>query len=299
MIKDKLKLSAQYPPKILLLGNGINRAYNVPSWDELLKSIKVKELTAEEKEAFNKVPYPLQPIILTGDNIDNKIKDIAPALVSFTADAEEERLLKDFAELPFDALLTTNYTYEIEKATIKDFECEAGKACKFRHKTKPDGKKYETNQLFTCFEITDNKKTLWHIHGEAGKSGTVILGHYYYGKLLAKIQPYIKTLKTRESKARISDGVIEVQSWIDYFMLCDIYMVGLGLDLSELDLWWLINCKKRQFSKTKIILYHPDITLGQRMLAESYNVEIRSDGLIDKDYKTYYRKVYNEIKNEI
>ena len=299
MIKESLKLSIESPPKILLVGNGINRAYDFPSWNELLKTIKVKELAEEEKEALQNVPYPLQPVILTGDNVNNKINEIAPTLVSLKANAEEEKLLKDFADLPIEALLTTNYTYEIEKSAIKGFKCKVGRASKFRHNAKPDGKRYEKKQLFTYFEIPDGGKTVWHIHGEAGKTGTVILGHYYYGKLLAKIQPYIKTLKIRESKARVSDGVIEVQSWIDYFMLCDVYIVGLGLDLSELDLWWMINCKKRQFPNTKIILYHPDITLGQRMLAESYNIEIRSDGLIDKDYKTYYRKIYNEIKNEI
>lgn len=89
---------------------------------------------------------------------------------------------------------------------------------------------------------------------------------------------------------------IEVKSWIDYFMLSNVYIVGFGLDLSELDLWGLINCKKRHFPETKIVLYKPDITLEQRLIAESYNIEIKSDGLVNENYKDYYQKVYEELK---
>ena len=79
-------------------------------------------------------------------------------------------------------------------------------------------------------------------------------------------------------------------------MLSDIYIVGLGFDLSELDLWWLINCKKRHAPHTKIVLYKPDISLEQRLLAQSYNVEVVSDGLVGEDYKGYYKKIYEELK---
>lgn len=299
MTKEKPEVSIKRPPKVLLLGNGINRVYDFASWDELIKSIKTKELTEEEINAVNRAPYPLQPIILTEDNVGNKMKDIASDLTGLKACEEEENLIKGFVSLPFDSVLTTNYTYELEKATIKDFNCNVGTACKYRKKAKDDAKDFETRQLHTYFEILDGKKSIWHIHGEAAKPDTMILGHYYYGKLLAKIQPYISTLKARETKANNTDGIIDVKSWVDYFMLSDIYIVGLGLDLSELDLWWLINCKKRHFPKTKIVLYKPDVTLEQRLLAESYKIYVKTDGLMDKNYKEYYQKIYEELKEKI
>ena len=61
MKKDKLKISTETPPNVLLLGNGINRAYDFASWDELINSIKTKDLTEAEMGALKKVPYPLQP----------------------------------------------------------------------------------------------------------------------------------------------------------------------------------------------------------------------------------------------
>lgn len=296
MTKDKLTISIKYLPKVLLLGNGINRAYDFASWDELIKSIKTKELTEEEIKTVNKAPNPLQPIILTEDHVGDKMKEIAPKLTELKACDEEENLLNKFVSLPFDSVLTTNYTYEIEKAAIENFNCKVGVACKYRKKAKADAKDFESKQLNTYFEVLDSKKPLWHIHGEAAKPDTMILGHYYYGKLLAKIQPYIRQLKARETKAKNTNGIIDVKSWVDYFMLSDVYIVGLGLDLSELDLWWLINCKKRHFPKTKIVLYKPDVTLEQRLLAQSYNIEVVSDGLIGNDYKSYYNGIYTELK---
>lgn len=299
MKNDKLKISTETPLNVLLLGNGINRAYDYASWDGLINAIKTKNLTKEETEALKRVPYPLQPVVLTSDKVGDKMKEIAPDLVKLQAPPEEEKTLKSFASLPFDAILTGNYTYELEKATISEFNCRVGRACKYRKKAKDEAPDYETKQLHTYFEILNGEQTVWHIHGEAAKSDTMILGHYYYGKLLAKVQQYITTLLSRKTKAENSGENIEVKSWIDYFMLGNLYIVGFGLDVSELDLWWLINCKKRHFPETKIVLYKPDITLEQRLIAESYKIEIKSDGLIDNNYKEYYQKVYEELKEKL
>lgn len=299
MSKVSLKIIAEISPKVLLLGNGINRAFDFASWDDLLHSITTKELSEEEAKALKNVPYPLQPVVLTEDNIGEKLKIISSGLTKLHTTYEEAEMLRAFAELPFDSILTGNYTYELERATITDFNCQVGKACKYRKKTKGDAPAYETKQLYTYFEILSGKKMLWHIHGEAAKYDTIILGHYYYGKLLAKIQQYITSLKVRKTKAENSDGCIEVKSWIDYFMLGDVYIVGLGLNLSEMDLWWLINCKKRHFPNTKIILYKPDITLEQRLISESYKIEIKPDGLVDNNFKEYYHKVYEELKETL
>jgi hypothetical protein len=144
MLNDRLKISLKNTPNVLLLGNGINRAFDFASWDELINSIKTRDLTKEETEALKKVPYPLQPVILTEDNVGDKMKEIAPDLVKLQATQEEEKMLRTFAGLPFDAILTGNYTYELEKATIENFNCKVGRACKHRKKAKDDAKDYET-----------------------------------------------------------------------------------------------------------------------------------------------------------
>lgn len=113
MTKDKLTISIKYPRKVLLLGNGINRAFDFDSWDELIKSIKTKELTEEEINAVKKAPYPLQPIILTEDHVGDRMKDIASDLTELRACKEEEQLLNEFVLYEPDITLEQRYLLKV------------------------------------------------------------------------------------------------------------------------------------------------------------------------------------------
>ncbi len=282
-------------PSVLLLGNGINRAYGFASWDGLIRSIQTKKLTKEELKCLNKVPYPLQPIILTEDNVGQQMRECAVELTDLRAPDEEEELLRAYASLPVDTILTTNYTYELEKALIPDFKCYALRFCKARKTTVFNTGKDAKRQLHTYYEY-GNERSVWHIHGEAARPDTTVLGHYYYGKNLSKMQQYIPSLISRY-RASFSRGKgIECYSWIDYFMTGNVFIVGLGMDLSEFDLWWLVNCKKRHFENTSVVIFKPDITPEQRLLAEAYGIKIKAGGLVDEDYRGYYRYVLKELQ---
>ena len=78
-------------------------------------------------------------------------------------------------------------------------------------------------------------------------------------------------------------------------MLGDVYMVGLGLDISEMDLWWLISCKKLHFPETKVVLFKPDIKPTEKLLAGAYNVEVIEGGLVERDFISYYSWVCNRF----
>lgn len=283
--------------KVILVGNGINRTYGVLSWAELIGQIQTKKLTKEEMEALKNVPYPLQPVILTEDNIDIKMKAVAEELSSFKPKEEESKLIQNLMSLPIEAILTTNYTYEIEKSVLPEFTCKVGCGSKFRKKIYKSAGKYEVNQLHTCFHVGDDKPTIWHIHGEAAKPDTMVLGHYYYGKHLAQIQQYVSKLIARYKCAVSKGQIFNYQSWVDYFLLCNVYIVGLGMDMSEMDLWWLVNCKKRHFKDKKTVLFKSDITKEQELLAKTYGVEVVKDGLTDKDFENYYKWVFDEIRS--
>ena len=78
-------------------------------------------------------------------------------------------------------------------------------------------------------------------------------------------------------------------------MIGNITIVGLGLNLSELDLWWLVNAKRRRFSDTKITFYKPDISTEEELLAETYGVKVIK-GDFDGDYIKYYEKLIRELE---
>ena len=296
---NTLKLEYGQTPKVLLIGNGINRAFDYASWDDLIKSISTKDLSENEKLCMSNVPYPLQPVILTNDHLDTRMKEISQPLSVLRASKDEEVLLRQFASLPVDAILTTNYTYELESALDNTFKCIPGRKCKARYKAYDEGGEYVTRQLHTYFRSIEEKPPIWHIHGEAARHDTMILGHYYYGKLLSKMQQYVSSLIARAKANNAREQDLKIRSWMDYFMLGDVYIVGLGMALSEMDLWWLVNCKKRHFPETNVILYKPDIKLEEMLLAEAYGIKVETDGLVNNDYKAYYEWVYRELTQKL
>ena len=91
---------------------------------------------------------------------------------------------------------------------------------------------------------------------------------------------------------------LEARSWIDWFMLGNVHIAGSGMSLSEMDLWWLINCKKRIYPNTTVTLYKPDIRTEERLLAEAYGVIIKDDGYAGS-YRAYYRDVCERLKAQI
>lgn len=276
-------------PEVLLIGNGINRAFNFSSWSELLK-----KLSDNREVTLNGVPAPLQAVILTGDNVGKKMKEISPELTAAKAPTEEEDMLRRFADLGFDAILTANYTYEFERALTSEFNLGTGRVSKYRKVAFDESGKFAKSTLHTYFDLPDYDKPIWHIHGEAAKPDTMILGHYYYGKMLSAMQSYIPVLIRRHKASSKAKNDFECRSWLDYFLLGNVTIIGLGLDLSELDLWWLINTKKRNFSETKITFYKPDITPEQELLAEAYGVKVVK-GDFDGDYKKYYEKLIESL----
>lgn len=89
---------------------------------------------------------------------------------------------------------------------------------------------------------------------------------------------------------------MDMHSWLDYFLIGDVYIVGLGMSLSEIDLWWLVNCKKRNFPNRKVVLYKPDIKDEERLLAKAYGVVVQ-DEFFNGDYKEYYNILCEQLKN--
>ena len=59
---------------VLFLGNGINRAFNGDSWDNLIKKISTKyesSLTADDVEHL---PFPMKVVALSGDRVIATVK---------------------------------------------------------------------------------------------------------------------------------------------------------------------------------------------------------------------------------
>jgi hypothetical protein len=285
-------------PNIILIGNGINKNFDQISWDELIESIGGSEYE-KNKDSIKNMPYPMQAVVATNDRVDEAVDLISKKLLDIKPHSERNILLDKYMDIPFDAVLTTNYTYEIETAIDADFVCKSKRPSKHRKTTHEGTKSQEQFGIFKFMDLEykNSTRNIWHIHGEAARPASMVLGHYYYGKLLSEIHSYVPKCISRYKGCQHYKTDFQPYSWIDYFLLGNVYIVGFGMDLSEMDIWWLINQKKRNFSDCgKIYYYEPNLDAGRnlklKLLAEAYGVETHTKTVLnDSDYLPYYTEL--------
>ena len=98
---------------VLFLGNGINRAFNQCSLEELIKSVH-EEFGAENLYDKNStMPFPMRIVVASGDRVDKAMKKISTDM-NLKISPEQKSLLKGFLELPVSDILTVNYTFELD-----------------------------------------------------------------------------------------------------------------------------------------------------------------------------------------
>ena len=240
-------------PKVLLLGHGPCRSCGGVSWNEFLRMLARKEEIQSGKcsvESLN-CPEPLKAILVTDDHVDVALKDYWEA---YQPKIEGDiSLFQNILSSGFDDILTTNYTYELEQVALFPGKISKSKIKAMMRHTEGSKKAEGKYLLHTYNEVVVNghQNRIWHIHGEARKPDSTILGHYYYGNLLCKIK--------EELSKRRYDKACECKSWIDSFVLGDVYILGFGFGLSEFDLWWLLNRKAREKTKVgKVYFYEPE-----------------------------------------
>lgn len=241
-------------PQVLLLGNGINIAYGGASWNELLKRItKNKDLLKLDLKS----PMPLRAVLLTGSHIKGAMKTEKEHLMGRIDNKQQRAYYRSLLAAGFDHILTTNYSYELEIASADKAEIKESALKKMLSHTeiaKAAEPKYMLHTYYDC-TFDGHQNRIWHIHGEARKPDSMVLGHYYYGSLFSKIKEYLDKKRDYYSKDQKEGKTTPINSWIDAFILGDVYVLGFGYDLSEFDLWWLLERKSREKAETGKLFY--------------------------------------------
>ena len=302
------KSEAKKFPKVLLLGNGINICNGSQSWSEFLSSIRDEKSDLEIGKL--KSPMPLQAILISNNKIGEKLKEQSKRLMPTKELKCENFPVNQILSLGFDNILTTNYTYELEQASLGNkalSENEIKKLSSHSAGYKAD-KKY-TMYSYNKISYEGKEEKIWHIHGEARKYSSMVLGHDYYGRVLKKIIEYVENrgnvyyMKQREGKE------VPLNSWIDAFIMGDVYVLRLTFDFSEIDLWWLLNRKFNERSEHgKVYFYEPkkESEKEKIQLLRVLGAEIRDMGIEMKDkdekeaavYEGFYRAAYCSMKHE-
>ncbi len=302
--------------KTLLFGNGINLLTPEGiNWNDLLDKIK-KENQFENGKLPNTMIYErilLEPTHYSKYIIEAEMQikeEIAKELDSLTTNNCYNSIL----DLGLKNYITTNYDYSLNKKS-KEKECYI--------------KNNSTEVLYSIrrnTSIIDNKTNnksfkIWNIHGEISNPASIMLGLDHYCKSIGQIDSYLngtykyrhnrEDKKTRPIKTKIKENIFDNTSWIDLFFSTDIHIIGLSLQYSEIDLWWILNTRARIQAKiksyknkfNKIFYYTPNIEPEKQGLLESFNVNV----VINKkynclnsnntDWDNYYKETLEIIKS--
>lgn len=196
-------------PQVLMLGNGLNLAYGGVSWGTLLKEISVREDIPERLSC----PMPMQAILHTNNDIKTAMEKKKSSLYGNVGNAEQRLILQNVLRMGFDDILTTNYSYELEIAALGLSSVKESQIKKLNRHTPRVGR-VESKYLLHSYNelnVDDVQNRVWHIHGEARKPDSMILGHYYYANLLARMVKYTYLFKKFQQELGMSIGAYITQ----------------------------------------------------------------------------------------
>ena len=300
------EISCGVHPKILFVGNGFNLSFPDAQRTDSIVQNQWKQsygidLPSREDDPNNKVwklPFPLQVVAATKDHVQGCMTELAGTFKEMDVTEAQQTFIKQVLDTKFDAILSTNYSLEFEKSTIDDFS--ERKAYTLYRKSKEQTKQQEQFGIFQCTELPySNHPLLWHIHGTALRKSSLIMGQLYYGKLLSEVTEQARKLLQIYKASEKSQLPLHPKSWIDYFLVGDVYILGFKLDFSESDIWWLLSFKKSVFPNTKVYYFDNAISEEKRLMLECYQVEMPNNPILAKSGKSRYLDFYKAVCNEI
>ena len=292
-------------PRVLIVGNGINLSFNgargtdsiikdewkVYHYDELPD--RPTEGDGDETHAFWKLPFPMQVVVASEDHVQSCTSKLAEYYQRTDIDLRQVNFIKEVVNCNFDAILTTNYRLEFERSTIEGFS--KGKVYR-QYRTSADQTAQQKQfGLYQCTELPfANHPLLWHIHGTSLKQNCMVMGQLFYGKLMSEV-----TSRANGVNAGYKDDLsFRPKSWVDYFLLGDIYIFGFDMAFSEIDIWWLLSYKKSSFPNTKVFYYSPTIAEEKTLVMNCYRIEMPEVEFDDEkqDYIDYYERIIKQVK---
>lgn len=263
----------------LLLGNGINRVAQQRQWTEILQELATTFGADDLLPQINTKPLSMFIEELCARSSDRFIAAERAVKVEFAKLLRQIEPVEAHQRVcsPFKVILTTNYDFTVEEAFAGGLHHPAFLAPETRY------------SLFRRHRAAD--KDIWHIHGDVARPDSMLLGFDHYAGNLQKIRNYVTDgVDVKRVNYRVSSPVKngnldfttnrQVYSWVDYFLRDHIHIVGLGMDFTEIDLWWILLHKRRRLHQTGKVFYYHATTESEATdtpvtsLLKSLNVEV-------------------------
>lgn len=293
-------------PQVLLMGNGLTYETGVP-WHELIRKVAKDNMIIEkyvkrnDSGNFCGFHVPNTVLTLATSQTDDTKRHQKYGEVLKMSEYTPNTWLKSLLSSPFDAVLTTNYTYELESELLLNYprlSMEGKRKYAYGTSDKRDAKYL----LHTYNRFQKEQPDIWHIHGELRRPSSIILSHDEYARLTHHILAYNESRGRDYEKYR---NELKFKSWVDYFLIGDVYVLGLTLDFSEFDLWWLLGRRLRERAGCgKIIFYEPEKPEShyKQIALQDAGVDVRSCGITirnSNDYERFYKLAIEDIQAQV
>lgn len=205
-------------------------------------------------------------------------------------------------DLGLDDYLTTNYDYAFNKSFESKYKCSS------KNLSTEILYSIRRHTLLSCNDL-NLKCKLWHIHGEIGFPKTISLGLDHYCGTIGKIDSYLKgtysikseEIKIKKMEMKLRDNNFDDTSWIELFFTNNIHIIGLGMDYSETDIWWILTKRARlkrcNMVNGNIFFYHVSpkaLEKDKEKFLKSLDVKIVN---IPSNHNSYdYKMAISEMK---
>lgn len=320
-LKGKVFDITKSRPKVLILGNGISKADGNKDWDKLINDLSQDGM--KDVLLPNVTPYSIRATVVTDVDDKKRHSKYQEELSEKNHKYVDNEIMKELMKIPFDAVLTTNYTYEIEYVFDSRYPSMSDNLKRNKYATNLRSQRNkafagkgnkDARYLISTFNRIKNDnypvQDIWHIHGEQRRKTSMILTHNEYIKLISKIVEYFDEIKNKYEKNATE---LEFISWLDYFVLGELYIVGQGFNFSEFDLWWLLGRRLRENVNAgnlpDIHFYSPKFYENEKNVAKAMeyfetelNVAKEKDEQNEKydemneAYRLFYMGVVEDIK---
>ena len=298
--------------KTLLFGNGLNQlTTGLISWKDLLDKIKKKN-KFDDLQLPNTMIY--ERILLERPKLTDGIFAVEGNIKSEIAEQMQNIPTNENYEmiynLGFKNYLTTNYDYSLNKK-LKELDLFS--------KNNSTEDIYSIRRNTSILDKADKEVCkIWNIHGEVDRPASIMLGLDHYCGSIGKLDAYLKgTYEFQENKNPVRVNSIndkikrreyDKHSWVELFFNTDIHILGLSLEYSETDLWWILNKRARIMNdkktsihiSNKIFYYSTSIEPEKEGVLNSFNVNvIKTEKTNPKtfNWKKYYRDIIEKIGN--
>lgn len=297
--------------KVLLVGNGINLPFEGSrSTDNIIMEAwrKYHQVNLPRRNDFThphpvwKLPFPMEVVAATKDNVEDELQNLAKGMREIKVCDTQTKLVKKILDANFDAILTTNYSLEIEKSVLGD--CSYQKIYSHYRTTMKQSERQKRYGIFQCIELPcNNYPLLWHIHGTSLRKDSLIMGQLSYGKLLSEVEKRATIANRGYYHSITNNNPFYPKSWIDYFLIADVYIIGFQMDFSESDIWWLLSYKRNVNPESKVFFFQPYINDDMKLMIESYGVEtpgvlFEDTNNINEDFINYYNNIFQNYINQ-